>query len=141
MKSFTTKMTIAAAALMAAAGMASAQTMKAEIPFSFAAGGAVLAPGGYDVTLLTYTSGTRLLQIRNSDTHKTILAMPFMPAEPPKEWNAGEGKLSFECGASQCNLVEAWSGQPGYASYKFSSPKKNEPRHLAVIVMRSEKGE
>ena len=142
MNNFTKRMTIAAAALVAAAGMASAQTMKAEIPFSFHAAGAVLAPGGYEIAILDGASGIPLLRIRNAETNKTVLAMPLTNEDPRKEWTAsGEAKLSFECGASTCGLVEAWT--PGYPAYKFAAPKigKDEPRRVAVIVMRPEKGE
>ena len=144
MKNFTTRMTIAAAALVAAAGMASAQTMKAEIPFAFQVSGVVLAPGGYEVSLQYTPSGSHLLQFRNSDSRRSVLAMAVGAEDPHKDWTAAGGpKLSFVCGASQCSLAETWNAQPGEPAYRFSTPKlgKDEPRRVAVVPMRIEKGE
>ena len=45
MKNFTMNMTLAVAALTLAAGTASAQTVKAEIPFAFRVGGQIMQPG------------------------------------------------------------------------------------------------
>ncbi len=59
MKKLTTKLMIAAAALVVAAGAASAQTMKAEIPFAFRAGDKVMAAGTYRVETLSTQTGAR----------------------------------------------------------------------------------
>ena len=49
MKSSTIRTMIAAAALAVAAGTASAQTYKAEIPVSFRAADKLMLPGSYEV--------------------------------------------------------------------------------------------
>jgi hypothetical protein len=49
MKNLTKNMMIAAAALVVAAGAAQAQTIKAEVPFSFRVAGTVLPAGEYRV--------------------------------------------------------------------------------------------
>src|SRR5580700_2722631 len=56
MKNFTMQLTIAAAALVAVAGSASAQTYKAEIPMAFHAGSNAMAAGSYEVVVRN-TSG------------------------------------------------------------------------------------
>ena len=50
MKNLTKNMTIAAAALMVAAGVAGAQTIQAEVPFGFRAAGTVMPAGSYRVS-------------------------------------------------------------------------------------------
>src|SRR5437016_4017331 len=102
MTNFTKRMTIAAAALLAAAGMASAQHLTAEIPFTFRAGEASMAPGVYQVTTLKMSSGVAIYQFR-SETSQTSLAVPTTSADPRKDWAAdGKAKLLFECGANRC---------------------------------------
>jgi hypothetical protein len=49
MKNLTMKMMVLAAALVVVGGVASAQSMKAEIPFRFQAAGAWLEPGTYSI--------------------------------------------------------------------------------------------
>ena len=51
MKSMTTNLMIAAAALAITSGVASAQQYHADIPFAFRAGNATLAPGRYAVAI------------------------------------------------------------------------------------------
>src|SRR5271169_4577719 len=50
MTNFTMKMMVAAATVVVAAGTASAQNLKADIPFTFRAGGKVMAAGTYRVS-------------------------------------------------------------------------------------------
>ena len=50
MKNLTTNLMLAAIALAAASGVASAQQLKAEIPFSFRAQGTLVPAGPYTVT-------------------------------------------------------------------------------------------
>ena len=71
MKRFATKAFVMTAALAALAVGASAQSMKAEIPFTFRAGDAVLAAGTYRIDV-----GNTVVRVTNSDTRKTIALMP-----------------------------------------------------------------
>src|ERR1019366_1957819 len=72
MKELTTKLMIAAAALMIAAGAASAQAMKVEIPFEFRAGNHVMAPGTYSVDDLRIGTSTPVFRLRNRNTGDSI---------------------------------------------------------------------
>jgi len=142
MTNFTTRMMIAAATLVVAAGAASAQTMKAEIPFTFRANGAVMTAGTYRVTL-DYTSGTPILYLFNNDGGHSVLAQARVPHDVPKAWQAaGSPVLSFQCGSSLCSLSGVWSGGDRPA-YNFATPKlgKDEPVRVALISLRAEKGD
>jgi hypothetical protein len=144
MTTFTTRMMIAAATVVAAAGVASAQTMRAEIPFTFRANGAVMTAGQYLVTLSTLEAGAPLLEIFNVENHRGALVRATVPQDPPKQWRqTGAGILSFTCGASRCSLSGVWNGKTGYPAYKLSSPKAdpNEPVQITLVTLRSEKGD
>ena len=129
MKSLTTKLTIAAAALFAA-GAVSAQTMKADIPFAFQAGGKVMAAGTYRVDLRSHVG---LVTIRGVGREGAVIAQPITHIDR-KEYTA---KLVFVCGRGPCTLVQVW---PGYAEdgLLFRSPKldRNEEASFAVIHLR-----
>src|SRR5579872_3601198 len=57
MTNFKTRMIVAAATVLAAAGTASAQTLKVEIPFPFRVGSKVMAAGTYSVIDIDRRSG------------------------------------------------------------------------------------
>jgi hypothetical protein len=128
MKSLTTKLMIAAAALFAA-GAASAQTMTADIPFAFQAGGKVMAAGTYRVDLRSHVA----LVIRGVGREGAAIAQPITHIDR-KEYTA---KLVFVCGRGPCTLVQVW---PGYSEdgLLFKTPKRdrNEEASLTVIHLR-----
>src|ERR1035438_4845280 len=104
MKNLTTKLMFTAAVLVAA-GAASAQPMKADIPFAFQAGGKVMAAGTYLVDLRG-PSGT--VTIHGTGREGAVIANPITHIDR-KENTA---KLVFVCGRGPCSLVQAW---PGYS--------------------------
>jgi hypothetical protein len=128
MTRLTTKLMIAAAALVAA-GAASAQTMQATIPFAFRAGGKVMAAGTYHVDL-SRLGGTVVIRGWNKAGVVTI---------PVAHNNGAEStpKLVFACGRGPCSLLRIW---PGYSrpSLEFIIPKLDprEEASLAVIPLR-----
>jgi hypothetical protein len=144
MTNFTTRMVIAAATLVVAAGSASAQAMKAEIPFAFRAGGVVMAAGTYQVRATTQSSGYHYFQIRSVDGGPSVLLVGTAPRDPQKEWAAaGKPVLSFECGIGHCALAQVWNGT-ARSAYSIPRPKlgrDEEPTHTAVVVMRPDKGD
>jgi hypothetical protein len=143
MTNFTTTMMIAAATLVVAAGSASAQGLKAEIPFPFRAGGVVMAAGAYRVKVDTLRSGHPVFQIRSAGGGRSVLLVGATQRDPKKEWVAGgEAVLAFECGTGRCSLAEVWAG-PGRSSYTTPRPKlgRDELTRTAVVVIRSEKGD
>ena len=68
MKSLTTNLMLAAAALIVVAGSASAQVMTAEIPFAFNANGAHLAPGTYRLTVVVSAAVRRWFSLYSADS-------------------------------------------------------------------------
>ena len=135
MKNFTTKLMIAAAALAVAAGVASAQNMKADIPFAFRVAGTTMAPGSYRVEM-NGAGGT--IHIVQANGKYSVQALPLTRLEGGKE---GDAKLVFRCGTGTCSLLQAWSGDGGRA-YSFSIPKRerNEETYLSAVRLSVDKG-
>ena len=141
MKNAMMRLTIAAAAFVAAAGVASAQTMEAKIPFAFRAAGKVFAAGTYQLHLAPTASGSQLVTI-SKDRVNEVLTVGYPNGEPKAAWKEmGGAVLSFQCGVSRCVLTNIWSG--GDASYRLPSPGlgKDEPTRTAEIVMHSPKAD
>src|SRR5579863_1677053 len=121
MNSLTMRLTIAAAAFVAVAGVASAQDMEAKIPFAFRANGKVFAAGTYRVNVKT--GGIPVLTIRNPVSGESALAVG-MPTDPNKSWlSTGDAVLSFHCGVSRCALSKVWMGNTGMPAYSIATPK------------------
>ncbi len=144
MKSLTTKMMIAAAALVAVAGVASPETMEAKIPFAFRAGGKTLEAGTYRVEVQRGPSATPLILIASRKAGEQVFAIPYNSGNPKKAWTAsGNGVLSFQCGAGRCALQEIWMGDEDRPVYRIPVPSlgHDEPRSMAEIVMHPMRGE
>ncbi|HLK70276.1 MAG TPA: hypothetical protein VKU19_42895 [Bryobacteraceae bacterium] len=119
MKSSTTRWMIAAAALAVAAGSASAQTYKANIPMAFRAGNTVLAPGSY--LIRSVKNATPTFSVFNLETRRSVLLVANANADAPKGWReGGDPKLSFICGGEACTLQTLWSGSDPF-SYRFAT--------------------
>jgi hypothetical protein len=126
---------VVAAAAMALAGIASAQTVKADVPFAFNVGTKLMQPGTYLVSVLN-SSGHDIYKLTNTEQRESVMAGVFVAHDPAKEWRAdGRPRLAFECGESECTLAEFWNGVSGAPSYRFHLPKpRGESFHLAIIV-------
>jgi hypothetical protein len=130
MTRLTTKLMIAAAALVAA-GAASAQTaMKADIPFAFQAGGKMMAAGTYEVNLRGPVGN--MVVIRRYK-HEAVFATPVNR----KEGKVENAKLVFSCVHGTCSLAQIWPGASG-SGLEFRTPKlaRGEEASLAVIPLR-----
>jgi hypothetical protein len=129
MTSLRMRLTIAAAVLFAA-GAASAQTMKADIPFAFQAGGKVMEAGTYLVDL--HGPGTTVV-IRHASGGTALMAMYITQIEGTR----GTARLVFQCSRGNCSLEQAWSRYTG-VGLLFMTPKldRNEEASLAVIRLR-----
>ena len=133
MKNVTTRLMIAAAAMVAASSVASAQAMKADVPFQFRVGGAVLEAGTYQVSM----DGSGKLRIQTQSGNRTVLAVASSPIESNKP---SEAKLVFVCGRGPCTLVQAWSS--GDRAYALPYPKQRDAEaSLRVIRLREDVGE
>jgi hypothetical protein len=132
MKSMTTNMMMAAAALVVATGVASAQQYRADIPFAFNAGGKMLAAGTY---MLKVDSGTQwLLQITNRESQKSSLALPTARTDGRYNQPAGGAPtLTFVCGSSRCSLAQMWTG-PERPALTFSQPRTGKDERASATV-------
>ena len=134
-------MTIAAAALMTAAGVASAQTMEAKIPFAFRTSGKVLAPGTYRVQLTRIASGA-VLEISQFRSDQQALAVPYPSGSPAAAWKkAGKAVLSFDCGSSGCSLHSVWMGNELVYELPHAKRSKLEVERAELVVMYPVKSE
>ena len=123
-----TNMMIAAAALVVTAGMAKAQAIKAEVPFSFHVGGKLMPAGEYSVNSQSGPSD-RVFNLVNADAHSSVFTLPYQ-IDANK---GGDAKLVFECSGANCALVKMSAGTG--LTYGFSHPKwaKGEDTRVAVI--------
>jgi hypothetical protein len=142
MKKLTRKLMIATAALVVGAGAASAQTLRAQIPFAFRAGNKVLAPGAYYIDNLRSVISAPVFRISNVHSGRSITVLAQVPVDPQKGWAQGNGMLVFACVSGDCTLAEIWSGSESHA-YAFSRPKvgKGEEAYLREIPLQPGKGE
>jgi hypothetical protein len=115
MKNTTKKLTIAAAFLAVATAVASAETLKADIPFAFRAGDSVMSPGAYSVKV---DPANHLVTLSSYDTRQTAMLIPSGIGDAAKAWRAkGEPVLAFECGIGKCTITQVWTGSahPAYS--------------------------
>jgi hypothetical protein len=141
MKTLTTNLMIAAAALTALAAGASAQSLTAEIPFAFRAGGTALQPGAYRVTMTT-SVGRQLVTIRGVETSGTVILANYIVGDASAQQMAdGRPKLGFECAAKTCVLRDLWRGGDTVA-YRFFGPKlRGDDVHLAEVALTPTKAD
>jgi hypothetical protein len=130
MKNLTKNMTFAAATLMVAAGVAGAQTIKAEVPFGFRVAGTVMPAGSYWVNS-SNSSGVAMFKLTHEDTHRSVLTVPY--ANNTQGRGEAAASLTFECSGANCALVRVAPGSG--QSYQISKPKveRGEDTHVAVI--------
>ncbi len=123
MKTLTMRSMIAVAALAVAAGSASAQTYRAEIPMAFRAGNKVMEAGAYDFSVTLKGGGQEILMVSSRATNRMALLMPIQGDDAPAAWKkAGTAVISFECFGRVCTLRQLWDGNKPY-TYAFPSHK------------------
>ena len=135
-----TKTILATAALMVAAGVASAQGFRADVPFAFQAGGQTMTPGSYQVEYVGQQH--MVLKLYNRDAGTSAMVLPARRQDAPKAWvERGTAAMSFACSDAGCELNEIWTASTG-DSYKFktSEPKGAETR-MAYVPLHSSKAD
>jgi hypothetical protein len=135
MKHSTMNTMIAAAVAVLAAGGASAQSLKADIPFTFHVATSVMAPGTYQL-MHASNRGSKYLILRNADTGKSVIAI-YELADAANELKAqGTPGIQFECGGRECALRQIWTASENTA-YGFQGPKLGSDgnRRMAVIPL------
>ena len=136
MKSLMTNCMIAVALLAVTAAGASAQVLKADIPFTFRAGKALMPPGRYEVNV-GMSASRNFLTLRNAETNASVILANFNMGDVTKTWKAKwVPTLGFECADTRCSLHELWTAD-GLSAYYFRGPKlgRDGDTHIAEIVM------
>src|SRR5438309_1152397 len=105
------RLTIAASAMLVAVTSASAQNMKAEIPFAFQVGGARMNAGTYEVVWQQGTVAT--LQIRNREDRNSVLAVPQVRNVFSTPGN--DLRIAFLCTGGRCELSGLRTYEAQYA--------------------------
>jgi hypothetical protein len=131
------RLTFAAAAMLAAATTVSAQTLKAEIPFSFEARNVHMQAGSYTVTL-SHTSGGMLAEIYSIDQRRSVLALPRISESPVKPQNSTP-VLTFACTEGRCELLQM--RDTASTVYRFNTSKATAGTHIATVVLRTDRAE
>ncbi|HXA53033.1 MAG TPA: hypothetical protein VNV86_22100 [Candidatus Acidoferrum sp.] len=137
MKLTALRLTFAAAAMLAAATTASAQTMKAEIPFSFEARNVLMQAGSYTVTL-SHTSGGMLAEIYSVDQRRSVLALPHISESPLTPQNSTP-VLTFACAEGRCALLQMRDAAS--TVYRFGTSKPTAGTHIATVMLRPDRAE
>ena len=135
MKKTMTNLMIAAAFVAAAANVASAQTLKANIPFAFRAGDKVMAPGSYHITVRIQRN---VVTLNNDEAGESALVMAGPATDPAKSWSAsGSAVLAFECAGSRCSLAQIYTG--GAQSTTIPHPRLSGGEQATLRVIPLEK--
>jgi hypothetical protein len=133
---------IAVAALAVAAGSASAQTLRADIPFTFRAGRSVLTPGTYKLNL-SIAPNREFISMQNTDTGVSVLVAAFNRGDASTALTAKRvPALTFDCNCTRCALRELWTGVDS-TSYHFRAPHlgRDGDVYTAEIALRPMKAD
>ena len=137
MKSLTNTLMVAAAALAAVAGAASAQSMKAEVPFSFQVANTVMPAGTYRITPSGTLGGTPLFRVASADLKNPVLVMPVAAHAGDSAYT--EAKLVFQCSSGHCALSQIWTGAAAGA-YDLRTPQsvREQASLIAIPITRAD---
>ena len=130
MTNFTKTLLIAAAALLATAGMAGAQTIQAEVPFGFHVAGKAMPAGAYTVSASRLAGGSLVFRLTNEDSNRSVMTAPY--AQSSQKHGATAAWLAFQCAGDRCTLIQIAAGRG--ETYQIPQPRMSgEGARLAVI--------
>jgi hypothetical protein len=136
MKSMTTKLMVTAAAMLMA-GLASAQTVTAQIPFAFRADGAVLPAGAYSLTTRA-AANTRVFYVQNRRSLRSVIVIP--EASLNATATPASAKLIFRCQGENCALTQIWTG--GSTAYQLHVPRPSKNNEMVrIVTLQAERAE
>ena len=101
---------VAAIAAVAGVATASAQNMKANIPFKFRANTAYLPAGEYTISSVGAANG-KVYSVRNNDTHQSVLVTVRHPITVT---SGQDPRLTFACYSENCTLSQIWTPDAGF---------------------------
>ena len=137
MKRTALRMMIAGAAAIAAVATASAEGLKAEIPFPFEAAGARMQAGTYSVAL-NNRGGGYSVKVSNVETRKSVIAVSHVASAP---WDLRESNpvLTFTCTASRCVLSSIRDDRS--TVYGMSTGKTEPGARVATVALTMDRAE
>jgi hypothetical protein len=100
---------IVAVAAVAGVSTASAQNLKASIPFKFRANTVYLPAGAYTISSVGEANG-KVYSVRNIDTHQGVLVTV---RHPVTVGGAQDPRLTFLCRGEDCTLSQLWTPDAG----------------------------
>jgi len=134
MKTATLRTMIAAAALAVAAGTASAQTYRAEIPLTFRAGNTTMLPGAYRINT-KLAGGSVVVYFSNMDTHQNVILLSGPSEDVPKAWkDKALPVIAFECTEGSCTASKLWAG-PGESAYDLPQGSHKGEAKIALVTL------
>jgi len=125
----------ATAVLAVATSAATAQTLRADIPFSFRLGNELYPAGTYQVTVRD--ANTRIFLL-NFESRRTGVAIPLASGDASRQWrDNGSPVMAFECGVGRCQLTRMWTGETGSPALNLARPKggRNEVATLRLMQL------
>jgi hypothetical protein len=128
-------MMIAVAALAVAAGTASAQGLRAEIPLSFQAGGAHMLPGAYRIDARESHGSAVFVYMENLDTKTSVVLMSASQSDAPAAWRkGGDPVISFACTNGSCAVSQLWTARNSLA-YDLPHAKRHGEGKIALVTL------
>jgi hypothetical protein len=137
MKRTAFRLMITAAAALAAVATASAQNMKAEIPFAFHASGARMEPGTYWVTL-NQRGSAPVFRIANVETKRSIMAMSVV-TKASANYKPSNPVLTFKCVDTRCVLASVRN--EASMVYAVSRGKDEPGTRIATVALKVDRAE
>jgi hypothetical protein len=123
---------IAAAVLSIAAGSVSAQTLKADIPYTFRAGTSTLPAGSYSITV----RNDGVVSLRNHEARRSALVVSAGAEDPKKDWmKTGEPRMALQCADGVCSLATLWAAD-GNPALLFNVLKSKGDAHIALVPLK-----
>jgi hypothetical protein len=129
MKSFT-KWMIAAAAMAVAACSASAQSLKADVPFAFQTAAGTLQPGIYQI----HVGHDGIVFWRNLETNRSVMTKPAGPQDAKAEWK-DTPRVVFECVEGRCALLTLYAADGNPALRFFGLKSKTGDTQIAMVPL------
>ncbi len=133
MKSLIFNLVLAVTAVTLSSTLASAQTLKADIPFAFEAGGKVMAPGTYELRPNLVGTWFELLNKQSGDRARLT---GYVREDPQAGWRGLPGGVfQFACGDDGgCALRRIWQSGD-YSAYELAQPTPNVAARAAMRLI------
>lgn len=130
MKSITNRFFVFAALALSLGTLAYGQsTLKANVPFAFAAPGGPAGAGQYTIKVEDFSDG-KFIHISSLETGHSVLSQTRRLADPIN--GAVTPHLLFRCGEEGCQLSEIWTPAGGYT---VTVSHGRNPQYLAYIPL------